>query len=132
MGRCVALIFSTGHISVNGSRSVYDARRNVRKYSRLIQRQGYEVKMGKIEIQSISATCQLMTSKKLNLDHLARLVKGHYEPELFSAMGIKKNGLTFLIFNSGKVVITGLKEQDENGHKVKQVIKSFLPTFHIA
>ncbi len=88
--------------------------------------------MGKIKIQSLSGCCQLMTSNKIKLEHLSKLVNGEYEPELFSAMGIKKAGMTFLIFNSGKVVITGLKEEDENGDKVRQVIRSILPSYEIA
>ncbi len=131
-GRCVALVFSSGYISVNGSRSVCEARRNVRKYSRLIQSKGYEVKMGRIDIQSLSGTLQLITSKKIRLDNLAKMVRGQYEPELFSAMGIKKCGMTFLVFNSGKVVITGLKEEDENGHRVREMVKDIFPTYQIA
>ena len=34
-----------------------------------------------------------------------------YEPEIFHALGIRTKGLYFIVYKSGKVVITGIKHK---------------------
>ncbi len=127
-GKPAALIFASGYMSVNGSSSVHEAKTNVRKFARLIQRNGYDVRLNKISVQSVSAACQLRRHKKFNLLKDALHLKGQYEPELFSAMCVRQKGICCLIFNNGKVVITGIKEKDLHSGTVTEVLRNITST----
>ena len=107
--KTVALVFHTGYISVNGNSSVEDARTNLRKYTRLLQKYGYKVKLSCINMQSISAVGQLCNNVKPDLGHVANILHGTYEPEIFTAACLKYMNMSFLLFASGKIVITGLR-----------------------
>ena len=108
-GRCVALIFSSGYMSVNGSRSVSEAKCNLRRFARLLQKIGYGVKLTCIKIQSISAFARLPETIKPNLDYVIKNLGGSYEPELINAVCLQVDGMCMLVFHSGGIVLTGLR-----------------------
>ncbi len=81
---------------------------------KLIQSVGIDVKIVKIEIHNIVVqdTIPLTTSLEsliVNLD--AR--KAEFEPEQFPALVYKDWGVSFLLFSTGKMIVTGLKDVNE-------------------
>lgn len=70
-----------------------------------------DVEIVKIEIHNVvvQATIQLPTSLESLIANLDRQ-KASFEPEQFPALIYKDWGVSFLIFSTGKVIITGLKD----------------------
>ncbi len=114
----VALVFGNGYLSVNGSKSVNDAKKYVRKYARAIQKKGYQISYVKTSIQAISAVASLPVEIKPNLHILANKLGGVYEPELFTAACLKFHRMSFLVFASGKIVITGIRNSNTSRKNV--------------
>ncbi len=124
----VALVFGSGYLSVNGSKTVYDAKKYVRKYARAIQKRGYQISYVSTSIQAISAVASLPAEIKPNLDFLANKLGGMYEPELFTAACLKFHRMSFLVFASGKIVITGIRNSNTSR---KNVLRFLSKIFHI-
>jgi transcription initiation factor TFIID TATA-box-binding protein len=80
-------------------------------------------------VRNIVATWNI--GKKIDLNSLAGvLTKCVYEPEQFPGLIINVfQSCTFLIFSSGKIVITGAKSEEEIESSIKKIrimIKNFL------
>ncbi|KAI1705578.1 transcription factor TFIID (or TATA-binding protein, TBP) domain-containing protein [Ditylenchus destructor] len=68
-----------------------------------------------MEITDLNSNIQYIVSSvnvahKFNLGAFATATKSIYVPELFPGSTQKKNGVTILVFKSGKLVITGAKD----------------------
>ena len=122
-GSCVAILFSSGYLSVNGNKSVKEARKNVRQFARILQRKGYDIRLTRVDIQAISATSRLPKITSSCMKMIVEKIGGNYEPEIFSAAIFKKNNMCFLLFASGNIVITGIKENkhEKSGAGMKNV-----------
>ena len=78
----------------------------------LVRAAGYDPKISDFMVQNIASSFEYDSS--INLDNLFNKypAETNYEPELFPALifrpSIKSNGV-YLIFESGRVVITGCK-----------------------
>ncbi len=118
----VALVFGSGYLSVNGSKSVHEAKKNLRKYARCIQRQGHVISYTKSSIQSLSAVAVLPEGLKPDLYILAKKLGGVYEPELFTAACFKFHRVAFLVFASGKIVITGIRNSRQSYKNVRRFL----------
>jgi len=104
-GSC--LLFNNGKMVCHGSHTMAEARVIVRQYGRLVQKLGYPVKL--TDVCLVTASALAAVGHSINLNEVSKYMPGAtYEPELFNAAIIKKNGLHFAIFCSGKVVITGI------------------------
>ncbi len=125
-GRCAAVLFRTGYLSVNGSETVREARINFRQFARLIQRQGYPVSLCKIDIQCISAVARLPKFLKPNMKHAVKRLGASYEPEISNSACIKSLGVCLLLFASGGMVITGIKLGRGHRKVVRKIIKSIV------
>jgi TATA-box binding protein (TBP) (component of TFIID and TFIIIB) len=90
-----------------GNDSFIKARKDIRKYARLIAKMNYNVSLKSIKLVTQSAVATL--SGKLNLFDAYKVLKGHFEPEVFHALMLKQEGMHFTCFPSGKIVITGVK-----------------------
>ena len=78
------------------------------------------------KIENVVATVIMEITKKIDLTKIARKYEDvEYNPERFPGliMRIKEPKATFLIFSTGKMVITGLRRADEASPGVKKVIK---------
>ena len=106
-GSC--LIFNKGKLVGNGTSSWTEAKHSVRQYVRLLQKMGHPVQLKRIHLTTMSAVYTL--ANKVNYYKLLEYPGTSYEPELFHALMLKKNCINFIIFQSGKVVITGIKEE---------------------
>ena len=79
------------------------------------------------KIENVVATVIMEIPEKIVLTKIARKFDDtEYNPERFPGliMRIKEPKSTFLIFSTGKMVITGLRRADEASSGVKKVIKN--------
>lgn len=78
------------------------------------------------KIENVVGTVELEIREKINLNEIARKHEDvEYNPERFPGlvMRITEPKATFLIFSTGKMVVTGLRRADEASPGVKKVIK---------
>ena len=92
----------------NGTTSWSEAKSSVRRYARILQKLGHPVHLKRIQLTTMSAV--YMFSTTVNYRKLMRYPGMNYEPELFHAPMLKKDNMCFTIFQSGKVVVTGIRE----------------------
>ena len=79
------------------------------------------------KIENVVATVIMEITEKIDLTKIARKFEDvEYNPERFPGlvMRITKPKATFLIFSTGKMVITGLRRADEASPGVKKIMKS--------
>ena len=101
-GTC--MIYSSGKVIHHGEKN------QLRKYARLLQKMGYAVRLTHIKLLTRSAT---YTLPPVNYKKLVQTMNASYEPEIYHACILKKDGMCFTIYKSGKVVITGIKNMDD-------------------
>ncbi len=104
-GNC--LVFQNGRINCSGSKSLQEAKRRLRQYARLIQKLGYDVKLSRIDLVTMSGVHQL--SARLNFREMCETLDATYHPDVHNAAMLKRGRLHFNCFHTGKVVITGIK-----------------------
>ncbi len=78
------------------------------------------------KIENVVATVEMEITEKINLNQIARKqVDTEYNPERFPGlvMRITEPKATFLIFSTGKMVVTGLRKADEASPGVEKVMK---------
>lgn len=118
--RTTALVYQSGKIVCNGAKTEEQARLAARKFARLIQRAGYNVKFRNFCVHNIVASCNMGFA--IDLVKLASAYKSlcTYEPEIFPGLALRLESLniTHVIFTSGKLTVTGAKS--ESG-----ILKSF-------
>ena len=105
--KSTCFLFHTGRIVCMGNNSVVGAKKDLRKYARIVQKLGYSVCLYRIQVVTKSAVATL--SSKLDLPSLAKFLNGSYEPELFHAALVKDGNVNFTCFKSGKIIMTGVK-----------------------
>lgn len=116
--KSTALIFGTGKMVCTGTKDEKNARISARRFARIIQKSGYpNVKFRDYRITNISATCELTFIPHIHNISTDRIKFVDYNTDLFPGL-IYRNGLTFILFKSGKVVIT-------NGKSVQQINEGF-------
>ena len=84
----------------------------LRRYARQLQKYGCPVRLKDVKIITASASHTL--SVALDLYRLARDRTLLYEPELFPAVNLKREGINFCCFHTGKVVITGIRRPSQS------------------
>lgn len=120
-----ALMFSTGKVVITGLKNEEDILKAYRRFGRILQKLHFPILnlTSSIKITNIVATFDF--GRIINLNLLNTIYHAHstYEPELFPGLTFKflekinrqtieKAGVA-LIFNSGKIVLTGLKRFDD-------------------
>tara|TARA_B110000879_G_scaffold187625_1_gene249704 strand:+ start:50 stop:478 length:429 start_codon:yes stop_codon:yes gene_type:complete len=107
--RTTALAFASGNMVCTGARTEIESRFAGRKYVRILQKHGIPVSFRNFKIQNIVASSEIPHA--LKLVELAASYGPYvsYEPDLFPGLVFRTSApkLVFLIFRSGKVVITG-------------------------
>jgi transcription initiation factor TFIID TATA-box-binding protein len=113
--RTTALAFASGNMVCTGARTEIESRYAGRKYVRILQKHGIPVSFRNFKIQNIVASSEIPHA--LQLVELAAAYGPYvsYEPDLFPGLVFRTSApkLVFLIFRSGKVVITGAKCRSE-------------------
>ncbi|OHS93164.1 hypothetical protein TRFO_11975 [Tritrichomonas foetus] len=111
--KATGLTFKNGKVNIVGCRTEEDAYLAARKFGRILKNLGFRVKMKSFTISNIVATmdCQF----PIHLESLAssrNKVFCTYNPEVFSGLIYRitqRPKCTFLIFVSGKLIVTGAK-----------------------
>jgi transcription initiation factor TFIID TATA-box-binding protein len=113
--RTTALAFASGNMVCTGAKTENLSRLASRKYVRLLQKHDVPVSFRDFKIQNIVAAANVRRTIKLN--ELAEMYGPYvsYEPDLFPGLVFRTTSpkLVFLIFRSGKVVITGAKKREQ-------------------
>ncbi|GLV33024.1 TBP-related factor [Carabus blaptoides fortunei] len=128
--RSTALIFKSGKIVCTGARTEENALLASKKFGRIIQKLGFNVRFVDFKIQNIVATCDLRFPIKLeNLNQMHGQFSS-YEPELFPGLIYRmvKPRLVLLIFVNGKIVFTGAKSKQDlkdSLDNIYPILKSF-------
>lgn len=120
--RTTALAFASGNMVVTGSKSTLKSRWAARKYVRIFQKLGIPVMFKNFEIQNVVASANVGFPIKLKdiADKFGLYV--NFTPDLFPGLIFRSINpkLVFLIFRSGKIVITGAR----NVHDIKMTYES--------
>jgi len=126
--RTTALTFASGNMVCTGSKNILESLYACRKYVRLLQRYGIRVCFHKFKVQNIVASAALGFPLRLidiARDHGAFV---SYEPDLFPGLvlRISEPKVVFLVFRSGKVVITGARRMSDIENTFRGVYCEFL------
>lgn len=113
--RTTALAFASGNMVCTGAKTEIESRLAGRKYVRILQKHGIPVSFRAFKIQNIVASAEVPHTLKLL--ELSRSYGPYvsYEPDLFPGLVFRTTEpkLVFLLFRSGKIVITGAKSRTE-------------------
>lgn len=111
--RTTALIFKSGKIVVAGAKTEFLSKLSCKKFVKILNKLGYSVKFTNFKIQNI--VCSFDVQSKISLEklHLYYDKLSCYEPELFPGLIFRIKNAVVLLFVSGKIVITGLKDYNE-------------------
>ena len=113
--RTTALAFASGNMVCTGAKTELESRFASRKYVRILQKHGIPVAFRDFKIQNIVASAEIPHVLKLVELSLAYGPYVSYEPDLFPGLVFRTTQpkLVFMIYRSGKVVITGAKCREE-------------------
>ena len=112
--KTTALIFASGKVVVTGAKSVSDSKLAARKFGAIIRKVGNkDAKSSEVKVQNIVCSCDCRFAIRLEALALAHGQFSSFEPELFPGLIYRMIDpkIVLLIFVSGKVVITGAKDQ---------------------
>lgn len=105
-----------GKFLVNGLRSVDDIGPVARRVVALLKDVGLDVKATATTVHNIVAVESLETLIPMERVFEALLAMGErveYEPEQFPGLIVQRGGGSFLLFPTGKLVVTGLKKSGD-------------------
>lgn len=105
--KSTCFLFHTGKILCMGNNSFQEAKKDLRKYARILSKRYSDIHLDKIKLVTKSAVSSM--GVRLNLEELSKYMCCSYEPEIFNAVLIKKYGTHFTCFPSGKIIMTGVK-----------------------
>lgn len=109
-GNC--LIFSNGKINCNGRCINFKTGlKRLRQYARILQRLEYPVRLSNVRLVTASAVHKL--SAVINVNSLYPMLNFTYDPELFPAVMLRRQGIHFTCHLRGTVLITGIKKSKD-------------------
>jgi transcription initiation factor TFIID TATA-box-binding protein len=135
--RATALIFASGKMVVTGVRSTHNATLAAQKFAYIIEKVGFAPKeLMDFKVQNMVGTADVGFPIRLEGLVYAHSAFASYEPELFPGLiyRLVSPRVVFLIFVSGKVVITGAKKEQDLSNaltKLYPVLLEFKKT-HVA
>ncbi len=110
-----ALLFSSGKIICTGTKSIGEARKAIDAICKKLNSIGLKVR-GKPDIEVQNMVASGSVGGKLNLNEIVfKFENTEYEPEQFPGLVYKlpDSHITFLLFGTGKIVVTGAKSERE-------------------
>ena len=129
--RTTALAFASGNMVVTGSKSTLESRLAARKYVRIFQTLGIPVMFKNFEIQNVVASANVGFPIKLKdiADKFGLYVS--FTPDLFPGLIFRSINpkLVFLIFRSGKIVITGARNVNDIKMTYASLYRNILVNF---
>jgi transcription initiation factor TFIID TATA-box-binding protein len=114
--KATALIFASGKMVVTGVKSTHNATLACKKFAYIVERVGFQPKeFMDFKVQNIVGTADVGFPIRLEGLVYAHSAFASYEPELFPGLiyRLVSPRVVFLIFVSGKVVITGAKKETD-------------------
>lgn len=114
--KATALIFASGKICVTGVKSTHNATLAVKKFAYIVERVGFQPKeFMDFKVQNMVGTTDVGFPIRLEGLVYAHSAFASYEPELFPGLiyRLVSPRVVFLIFVSGKIVITGAKKESD-------------------
>jgi transcription initiation factor TFIID TATA-box-binding protein len=124
--KTTALLFSSGNCVLTGAKTPLMSRLAARKYVSVLRKAGLNVAMRDFKVQNIVATTQIDAPMRLRefADEFGAYTS--YEPDLFPGLVFRTCApkIVFLVFRSGKIVITGSRCRED----VEKVFKAFYHT----
>ncbi|MBM7408416.1 TATA-box-binding protein [Methanococcus maripaludis] len=119
-------IFKSGKLNTAGSKSIDEAKSAVLEVIDKLNEFGFADKKPEIKIYNIVATISL--GKEFDLEELTETFGAEYEPKKFPGAILKTENpkATFLIFKSGKIVINGVKSNNEVENAVKRILEKLM------
>lgn len=124
--RTTALIFGSGNVVCTGAKTAADARLACRTVVNIFQKCGLRVGFSNFRIQNIVASTGLTVPIKLQeLNHDYNAYTS-YENSLFPGLifRLRSPKIVFLLFRSGRIVVTGAKTE-------AQILKFWLAFFKL-
>jgi len=117
------IIFESGRVICTGAKNIDEIRRCLNEIVKILKRKGIGVK-GEIKPKIRSVTVSTEIGHAIDLEKAVHRMDGaEYRPEEIPAVVCTgENGLTALIFDSGKVVCIGSGEK-EVGNFIKDIVK---------
>lgn len=100
------LLFKTGKFILHGGVTWCKLSKMGRRYLRLLQKAGVTINNTRFKIVTMSALYTLRGPIDLNQFD-------SYNAELHNAALIRNNKIAFLVFTSGKIIITGIKNNND-------------------
>lgn len=126
--KTTALIFKSGKMVVTGAKSTEQLIEAVKRIIKLLRKHGIRIiSKPRIQIQNIVASGDI--NAFINLERAAYLLEDSmYEPEQFPGLIHRMSDpkVVLLIFSSGKMVITGAKEESEVEKAVRNIARKLL------
>jgi transcription initiation factor TFIID TATA-box-binding protein len=122
--RSTALIFASGRVVVTGNKSAHNCALAVKKFSFIVSKLGFTPATHiDFKIQNVVGTVDVGFPVRLEGVVYAHPTFSSYEPELFPGLiyRLAQPRVVFLIFVSGKVVITGAKTEEQMVEGLKKV-----------
>ncbi|XP_029709094.2 TBP-related factor [Aedes albopictus] len=121
--RCTALVFRSGKIVCTGARNEAGAYLAARKFARIVQKLGYNVRFLEFKVQNLVATVDLRFPIRLENLNQVHGQFSSYEPELFPGLIYRmvKPRVVLLIFVNGKIVFTGAKSEREVSDSLENI-----------
>lgn len=105
--------YKSGKILITGINTLEKINSTAQRIIKILDGAGIHAKIKKIEIVNIVClgTLELKTTLEKIIYHLDSR-DASYEPEQFPGLIFKNWGATFLIFSTGKVIMTGVRDFD--------------------
>jgi len=129
--RTTALVFGSGNMVCTGSKNIMESLLACRMYVRLLQKADVPVCFHNFQVQNIVASVGVLHPIKLYELSQANGANVSYEPEMFPGLVLRISNpkVVFLLFRSGKIVITGAKSMAAINRTYRCVYKHIIKPF---
>jgi transcription initiation factor TFIID TATA-box-binding protein len=125
--KCTILLFGNGKMVITGVKQIEDGEIVVTKVMEKLKQIGYDIQTSPT-IRIVNLVISLNFQHHIDLDRASlNLIHSIYEPEVFPGLIFRVQEpikCVFLIFSSGKVILTGLKEEQSIVPSIKFLGKS--------
>jgi transcription initiation factor TFIID TATA-box-binding protein len=122
--KATALLFASGKIVISGCKSTHNATLACKKFAYIVERVGFQPKeFVDFKVQNIVGTLDVGFPIRLEGLVYAHSAFASYEPELFPGLiyRLVSPRVVFLIFVSGKIVITGAKKESDLSNALTKI-----------
>ena len=113
-------VFSSGKVTCLGIKRIEDILSCMAHFEEFLTSRDYPINMKDVRLLTASAAYDL--GGRPDIESMKMFVGITYEPELFPAMMLKKDGIHYICHLNGKVLITGIKSPEDIDEKVMPIL----------